>query len=163
MSIARNHKHKKLAEKHALLSHDAIDDNASHYELMLAQLITHQRQLSQIQSIERRVSVKAELLAQYSGYVDGIIAANAGAQDDVLMTVMMWRIDVGDVEGAIEIADYAIEHDLAMPERFKRDTATLIAEEMAEYAMMHCSEASDETPDNHGKMTEHLLHVLALT
>ncbi|MCY7297460.1 hypothetical protein, partial [Alteromonas sp. a30] len=25
------------------------------------------------------------------------------------------------------------------------------------------SEASDETPDNHGKMTEHLLHVLALT
>lgn len=186
MSIARNHKLKKLAEKQSVSHDDAIAEDATQYELMLAQLVTHQRQLSQIQSIERRVEVKAGLLPDYAAYVDGIIAGNAGAQDDVLMTVMMWRIDVGELAGAIEIADYAIEHELAMPERFKRDTATLIAEETAEYAIAHVDQAlegqsgkvaneegpSGKTaneqaqheqvkPDN--ETTEHLLHVLELT
>ena len=158
MSIARNHKLKKLAEKQPV-SHDGIADNATQYELMLAQLVTHQRQLSQIQSIKRRVEVKAGLLPDYAAYVDGIIAGNAGAQDDVLMTVMMWRIDVGELAGAIDIADYAIEHNLAMPERFKRDTATLIAEATAEYAIAHV----ENHATTEGEITEHLRHVLALT
>lgn len=158
MSIARNHKLKKLAEKQPV-SRDGIADNATQYELMLAQLVTHQRQLSQIQSIKRRVEVKAGLLPDYAAYVDGIIAGNAGAQDDVLMTVMMWRIDVGELAGAIDIADYAIEHNLAMPERFKRDTATLIAEETAEYAIAHV----ENNTTTEGDITEHLFHVLALT
>ncbi len=164
MSVARNHKLKKLAEKQSVSPDDSISDNATQYDLMLAQLVTHQRQLSQIQSIERRITVKADLLPIYTAYVDGIIAGNAGSQNDVLMTVMMWRIDVGDLESAIEIADYAIEHDLAMPERFRRDTATLIAEETAEYAIANNDDALNEASSNRkNDITEHLLHVLELT
>ncbi|RXJ70640.1 hypothetical protein CS022_22500 [Veronia nyctiphanis] len=138
MSIARHHRQKTLAEKESQsLSEQGLQVNASQYELMLAQLKTHQRQLSKIQSLSRRATVKSEILSDYDAYVEGVLSAGSGHQDDVLMTVMVWRIDAGNLEGAMAIAEYAIQFNLVMPERFKRDTATLIAEEIADAFLNH--------------------------
>ncbi|MDY8569877.1 phage terminase small subunit, partial [Escherichia coli] len=35
--------------------------------------------------------------------------------DDILMTVMLWRLDTGDIAGALEIARYALKYGLTMP------------------------------------------------
>jgi hypothetical protein len=43
------------------------------------------------------------------------LAEGNGAQDAILMTVMIWRIDAGDIAGALNIARYAFKHRLAMP------------------------------------------------
>lgn len=106
--------------------------NATGYELMLAQLDAHKRRLKQIQSIERKIEVKRELLHEYAPYVEGVLSAGRGAQDDVLMSIMVWRIDTGDTSGALAIARYAITHNLTLPDQYSRTTATLIAEEFAE-------------------------------
>ena len=102
------------------------------YELQLIQLSDHKRQLKQTQSIERKKELKAKMLPDYEPYVSGILEADSGAQDEIMMTIMLWRIDAGDISGALEIAEYALRHNLTPPEQFKRDTATLIAEEVAE-------------------------------
>ncbi len=34
---------------------------------------------------------------------EGVLAAGGAQQDDVLMYVMLWRIDAGDYAGALEI------------------------------------------------------------
>ncbi|SMC24167.1 Phage small terminase subunit [Andreprevotia lacus DSM 23236] len=104
---------------------------ATGYELMLAQLDGHKRRLKQVQSIARKVEIKRELLVEYDPYVEGVLSGGRGAQDDVLMTVMVWRIDTGDTAGALAIARYAIAHGLTMPDQYSRTTATLIAEEFA--------------------------------
>ena len=109
--------------------------NATGYELMLAQLDAHKRRLKQIQSIQRKIEVKRELLGEYTPYVDGVLEAGRGAQDDVLMSVMVWRIDTGDTVGGLAIARYALAHGLTMPDQYSRDAATLIAEEFAETAL----------------------------
>jgi len=108
---------------------------ATTYELQLAQLHQDRLRLSNIQSTEGKVALKVQLLPAYAPYVDGVLAAGRGAQDDVLTTVMVWRIDVGDYAGALEVADYVLKHGLAMSDRFERTTGCLIAEEVAEAAL----------------------------
>jgi hypothetical protein len=109
--------------------------NATGYELMLAKLYTDKRRLKEVQSIERKADVKREILPDYTPYVEGVIGAGRGAQDEVLMTIMVWRIDAGDFAGALKIAAYALKHKLAMPDQYQRTTACIIAEEFAEQAL----------------------------
>lgn len=107
---------------------------ANGYELMLAKLANDRRRLKDVQSMELKAELKRELLPEYVPYVEGVLAAGAGVQDDVLMTVLIWRIDAGDSAGALEIARYAIAHRLSLPDQYQRTTATLIAEEVADAA-----------------------------
>ncbi len=39
-----------------------------------------------------------------------VLADGRGAQDDIVMTVMLWRLDAGDIAGALEIAPYALKY-----------------------------------------------------
>ncbi|MFJ2428495.1 terminase endonuclease subunit [Pseudomonas sp. NPDC087804] len=107
---------------------------ATGHELMLHKLANDRRRLKETQSTELKAEIKRELLSEYVPYVEGVLAAGTGVQDEVLMTVLIWRIDAGDGQGAIEIARYAIAHQLSLPDQFKRTTATLIAEEFADLA-----------------------------
>ena len=107
---------------------------ATGYELMLHKLANDRRRLKETQSTELKAEIKRELLSEYVPYVEGVLAAGTGVQDEVLMTILIWRIDAGDGQGAIEIARYAIAHQLLLPDQFKRTTATLIAEEFADLA-----------------------------
>lgn len=109
---------------------------ASGYELMLAKLATDRRRLKSVQSIERKKAVKAEVLPEYADYVAGALEGGRGAQDDVLTTVMVWRVDVGDYAGALAIAVYALQHNLTLPDQYDRTLATVIAEEFAEAALV---------------------------
>lgn len=109
---------------------------ASGYELMLAKLATDRRRLKSLQSIERKKAVKAEVLPEYADYVAGALEGGRGAQDDVLTTVMVWRVDVGDYAGALAIAVYALQHKLTLPDQYDRSLATVIAEEFAEAALV---------------------------
>ncbi|MQT34882.1 phage terminase small subunit [Pseudomonas helleri] len=116
----------------------AAEDNplalATGYELMLHKLATDRRRLKEVQSMELKAELKRELLPEYVPYVEGVLAAGTGVQDDVLMTVLIWRIDAGDGKGAMEIARYAIAHQLSLPDQYQRTTSTLIAEEFADAA-----------------------------
>lgn len=104
---------------------------ATTYELQLAQLHQDCQRLKQIQSTEGKVALKAQLLPAYAPYVDGVLAAGRGAQDEVLTTLMVWRLDAGDYLGALAIGRYVLEHNMTMPDRFARTTGCLFAEEIA--------------------------------
>lgn len=108
---------------------------ASRYELMLAKLATDRRRLMDIKSIERKIIVKRELLPEYADYIAGTLEGGRGAQDDVLTTIMVWRVDAGDYAGALSIADYALQHRLTLPDQYDRTLATVIAEEFATAAI----------------------------
>ena len=109
---------------------------ASRYELMLAKLATDRARLHIVKSNERKAAVKRELLPEYEDYVTGSLEGGRGAQDDVLTTIMLWRIDAGDYTGALPIAEYALTHRLTLPDEFSRSTATVVAEEFAEQAII---------------------------
>lgn len=105
----------------------------SAYQLMQLKLIEDKRRLKDIQSIERKISLKADLVPDYLPYIQGVIDANSGFQDDVLMTLFVWLVDIGDFSTAITIAEYALAHNLKPADQFQRSIAALLVEESADY------------------------------
>lgn len=133
-SPARKHYQRISAASSQAAESDSPRD-ANGYELMLYKMAQDKRRLHDIQSMDKRAEVKRELLPEYEPWIEGVLKGEQGVQDDVLMTVMVWRIDAGDYLGALEIGRYAIKHQLAMPDQYKRTTATIIAEEISDTAI----------------------------
>ncbi|EFK3044324.1 terminase [Escherichia coli] len=129
------------ARRH-LLRHQAQAANqqenqiyANGYELMLAKLATDKRRLKAIQSIERKIEVKGELLPDYQPWVSGVLAADSQQQDDVFMTVLLWTLDTGDFPAAYPMAEHALKHGWVTPDQYQRQTACMVAEEVADTAL----------------------------
>jgi len=154
MSLARQHRitHEAAAAAKAAEGQASME-GATAYELMMAQLTEHRRQLKAIQSVEAKIARKRELLPEYLDYVAGVLQARSGVQDDVLMTVMTWCLDTADWSTGLQIAEYALAAGLSTPEHFKRDTATVVAEEVAEAALKQGADVPPEVIATAGDMT----------
>jgi len=109
--------------------------HATGYELQLRKLNEDKARLKQVKSNETKAELKADMLPAYAPWVDGVLAEGKGAQDAILMTVMVWRLDAGDLSGALDIAEYALKHKLATPDDFTRPTGYLLVEEIAVLAL----------------------------
>lgn len=105
--------------------------HATAYEQMLVKLAADRRTLKEIHSKERKAEKKRDLLPFYLPWVTGVLENGTGAQDAILMTVMLWRLDAGDIPGALEIARYALRYNLSMPENHARTVPYMLAEEVA--------------------------------
>lgn len=102
---------------------------------MLVKLAADQRTLKAIYSKELKAAKKRELLPFWLPWVNGVLEQGKGAQDDILMTVMLWRLDTGDIAGALEIARYALKYGLTMPGKHRRTPPYMFTEEVALAAM----------------------------
>lgn len=136
LTLAQSHQRRVLAAQEAAVTAPGMSmAGATAYELQLAKLLQDRLRLKQVQSNQGKAELKALLLPDYVPYVQGVLEAGNGAQDEVLTTIMVWRIDAGDFAGALAIAAYVLKHSLLMPDRFERTTGCLIAEEIAEAAL----------------------------
>ncbi|MDK9420317.1 terminase endonuclease subunit [Pectobacterium carotovorum] len=133
LSPAQRHMMRVSAAEASQRENDPLRQ-ATGYEQMLFRLAADKRTLKQVRSIERKAEMKSGLLPTYAPWVAGVLANGRGAQDAVLMTVMVWKLDAGDIPGALEIARYALQHKLVMPEGYTRPTPYLLAEDVADAA-----------------------------
>lgn len=134
-SPARKHYQLMMTVKQSGESTEGNVASGDQYELMSAALWEARRTLKDIKSIEQKIEKKRELIPQFSAYVAGVLQGGSGAQDDVLMTTMVWLFDIGELESALDIAEYALKHKLETPDRYERDTASLVAEQTADEAL----------------------------
>jgi len=134
-SPAQRHYERVMAGKASAAAPGADQAARTAYELMLAKLHTDRARLRDVQSIERKVAVKRELLPEYDAWVTGALATGTGGQDDVLMTLLVWYIDVGEYSRALDIAQYALRHNLAMPDQYDRTLPTVLADEIGDAAL----------------------------
>ena len=127
-SPARKHFEKTLAAKQsaAPTGAAAVPAEAGIATKFRALLGSHKAILKAIQSKVEKANVKRELLPEYDAYVEGVLSAQSGQQDDILVTIMLWRLDIGDIAGAMAIASYALDHGMTMPEGFKSNIATMV-------------------------------------
>jgi Phage small terminase subunit len=106
--------------------------------LMLVKLTSDRARLKEIQSVERKIDAKREMLADYQSWLDGLIEAADSLPDavgnDVLTTCMMWHIDTGDFARALHLGAVVIDRSIPMPSWFQRTAACALAENIAEAA-----------------------------
>lgn len=109
---------------------------ASHArELMLAQLYEHTKTLKGFQSVEKKIAAKAEMVLVYDDYIDGVLKAGQGEDDPIVTTLLVWNIDAGRYDRALQIAAYVLARGLKLPDQYQRDVPTLLLDEFSEAAI----------------------------
>lgn len=131
----RNQLRKRAALQAAEVAPERSMAGATAYEQQLLQLNQDRLRLKQVQSEQGKAELKRQLIPAYAPYIEGVLSAGNGAQDDVLTTIMVWCIDAGFFANALDIGAYVLEHNLKMPDRFARTTGCLLAEEVANAAL----------------------------
>ena len=131
-SPARKHYEQVTAAKAAGAATPGQQQAGEQDELHAAALYDATRTLKSIKSIQAKIEKKRELLPDFMPYVEGVLSEGNGAKDDVLMTMMVWCIDVGDFDKALAIGAYDVKHNIDTPDRYARDTVSILAEEIAE-------------------------------
>ena len=131
----RNQLRKRAALQAAEAAPERSMAGATAYEQQLMQLNQDRLRLKQVQSEQGKAELKRLLIPAYAPYIEGVLSAGNGAQDDVLTTLMVWSIDAGDFVSALHIGAYVLKHNLKMPDRFARTTGCLLAEEVANAAL----------------------------
>lgn len=106
------------------------------YQMQLFKLRQDKMRLKQLQSRQLKTELKKTLVTEHYDWCQGVVESNAGQQDDVLITVLVWLFDIGDFKQAYPLACYALQHNMQTPDQYKRKLPTLIAEEVANSALM---------------------------
>ncbi len=102
------------------------------YELQRAQLHQHRLRLKDLQSVEKKIEAKRAILPEYDAYLDGVLEAQPGTQDEVVSTLLVWHIDAGSYARALQIAGYALASGIKPPDNYNRDLPTIVQDEVAE-------------------------------
>jgi hypothetical protein len=112
---------------------------AAEYGELLARLHDDLRRLHEVQSRDKKAALKLNLIKAYLPWVEGVIAgATADAlapQDEIVVTVFIWALDIRDWALALRVGGHVIAHGLQLPERFHRTTGGLLVSEIADAAI----------------------------
>jgi tetratricopeptide (TPR) repeat protein len=142
VSLALDHKRRVLehgpAASQAYTPGTALAGPANaqkHLALMTSALAEDCARLSDLNSIEARQRLKHdELLPKYLEYVQRYRESGLNHANPVLMQVLVWLFDTEQFEPALELADFAIKQGQTMPERFRRDIPTFVADMVIDWA-----------------------------
>ncbi|CAD5379006.1 Terminase [Pseudomonas sp. OF001] len=147
MSLALAHKRRLLAERaagkapgkaEAYTPATALAGPANaqkHLKLMESALAEDLARIADINSREARQQLKRdELLPKYLPYVERYRESGLNHPNPVLMQVLVWLFDTAQFEQGLELAEFAIAQGQQLPERFKRDVQTFVADEVIEWA-----------------------------
>jgi hypothetical protein len=134
---------KKMLAEHAVRAGaaPAMPDEgpvATEYQTLLCALHEDLRRLHEIQSRDAKVALKLKLIEAYRPWCEGALAAPADAeapQDEIVVTMFIWAIDVRDWAFALRLGRHVIDHGLQLPERFHRTPGGLLVSEMADAAI----------------------------
>ena len=147
MSLARRDTAKKLAAKAATAELKGLAVGNNEYDLHLALLAQMRVRLKGIKATSTKEQIKREeLLPELKPYIEGVLEAATGSQDDVLTTYMVWAFDAELIDEALTIAAYAVESELTLPPQFDRSLPEWLAEEIADRTMHAVNEG--EPVDN---------------
>lgn len=135
----------QLQERIEAVAASAANDNDHEptppgpYELQRMQLAAHKIQLKAVQSVEKKIELKKTLLPLYATWIEGVLGAAADAgqavHDEVIASMLVWAFDCADWDLAYRIAGHLVRFGLGMPQAFKRDLSTFLAEETADAAL----------------------------
>lgn len=89
-------------------------------------------QLSHIKGKDLKVAKKHDWYPDYLGFIEGSIAVSPATQNDALLHLMVWAIDVGDLNTAVKIGQFAVLNNMVMPGKYTRGVAELLTENCAE-------------------------------
>ena len=148
MSLALAHKRRVIAQGPAAggasaaavvySAANALNSPANakkHLMLMVDAMNIDLERVSAIDSRELRQQLKRdELLPKYQEYVQRYLDSELVFQNPVMMQVLVWLFDTAQFTEGLELARVAMLQEQELPERFKRNVQTFVADEVIDWA-----------------------------
>lgn len=149
MSLALAHKRRVKAEGPAAAARAGAEavvystatalsspaNGKKHLKLMEDALGQDLERVSAINSRELRQQLKRdELLPKYLDYVQRYRDSGLSFPNSVVMQVLVWLFDTAQFEAGLDLANFAMGQGQQLPERFKRDVPTFVADEVIDWA-----------------------------
>jgi len=147
MSLALAHKRRVLAHGPAVVAagaqvaysaSTALNSPANakkHLQLMVDAMNVDLERISGIDSRELRQQLKRdELLPKYQEYVQRYLDSKLIFPNPVMMQVLVWLFDTQQFTAGVELANVAMEQEQVLPERFRRNVQTFVADEVIDWA-----------------------------
>lgn len=89
---AQQHWQNVMAQR-AGRANEGVDHAArTAHEEVLYRLRLAQARLKGVQARSAKAAIKKELLPDFSGWIEGTLEADGGQQDEVIATLMVWRL-----------------------------------------------------------------------
>lgn len=120
------------AEIHSATTESVSEPASGNFELRMFNDLQRLKAIQSIHGPNGKVELKRELFPSYMPYIDGTLAVASPAQNDILLHLMIWALDVAEYGYALRIAEYALLNGLVMPEPYNRDVGNIFAEQLAE-------------------------------
>ncbi|MCT2388617.1 phage terminase small subunit [Erwinia pyrifoliae] len=130
LTPAQRHFQRVMAERRGLADEESDIQRTAH-EQILHRLRLDQSRLRGVQSDTTKAEMKAAMLPEYEGWIEGTLDGDSGRQDEVIGTLMVWAIDCQQYALALALGSYVIRHGLRLPDNFNRDAATFFTEEIS--------------------------------
>ena len=127
-------------------------DTADQAEL---RLFADMQRIKAIQSLTAKRALKAELLPKYIPWIEGTLTISPAPQNNMLLHLMVWALDAGSYDLATQIAEHALLNEMAMPDPFTRDVATVFAEQLADGILEDAI-----TAPNYSDILEHAVELI---
>ncbi|MFS1525811.1 phage terminase small subunit [Microbulbifer sp. 2304DJ12-6] len=90
--------------------------------------------LSERANVQEKIALKRQLLPKYLPHVKVYRESGAQYPNPLLVSCLIWLLDVEDIEQALELAALAIAQQQQLPARFNRDLSTFVAETLHDWA-----------------------------
>ena len=109
-----------------------LTEPTGNFELRMHSDLQRLKALQAVHGPNGKVELKQQLFPNYTAYIDGTLAVASPIQNDVLMHLMVWALDINQYDYALRIAEYALLNGLVMPDPYSRDVSNVFAEDLAE-------------------------------
>ena len=145
MSIALRHQQKILQQQAAEQAEQRIQDasqetisaTATEYDQFQLLLDSLDKDVSRLHGLgldEKNRIREEELIPKYLPYCRSYRDQKEAYKNPVLVQVLIWLFDIGEINAGLKWAYFAIEQKQPLPERFKRkDLTTFVADAVLEW------------------------------
>jgi hypothetical protein len=128
MSPCQRHR-ARIKAKQALDNREALAGTPVSFHLKMLELKNDVERLRSILPTAERIEMKrAELLPRWLPSVEAYLAGDKRHPNPAFVYCVIWLLDTGEMEKALEWADIAISENQPMPDNFKSTLPTFIAD-----------------------------------
>lgn len=115
----------------ALEQNQKSDADLSAAQKLLTKMKHYQMQLKVVSSISDKVKFKANWLPEFQPWLDGVMqSATPDTADPIFSTMVLWKIDTGQLNDAVEMTLFAIAKQFETIAGFDRSLPNLLVEEI---------------------------------
>lgn len=105
-------------------------------QMMMVALDSDLKRLAGIQSRQSKTALKRdELIPRYHDYLLAMMVENQARTPEIIARNMIWAFDAGKAAWGFELGQFAVKHNIAMPEGFRRDVRNAFVGDAARLAL----------------------------